>query len=71
MGKGSWSFQAAIIVTIRRFSSLSQVGFKDVILHYLAKFSSVIDLLATPAEELLQVCRLGLYNVLSALMHVM
>jgi hypothetical protein len=35
-----------------------QVGFKDAILHYLAKFSSTIDLLATPSEQLLQV-RLG------------
>ena len=32
-----------------------QVGFKDAVLHYLAKFSSTVDLLATPAEELLQV----------------
>ena len=32
-----------------------QVGFKDAVLHYLAKFSSAVDLLATPAEELLQV----------------
>ena len=29
-------------------------------LHYLAKFSSVVDLLATPAEELLQVYMLAL-----------
>ena len=32
-----------------------QVGFKDAVLHYLAKFSSTVHLLATPAEELLQV----------------
>ena len=32
-----------------------QVGFKDAVLHYLAKFSSTIDLLATPSEQLLQV----------------
>ena len=32
-----------------------QVGFKDSILHYLAKFSSAIDLLATPSEQLLKV----------------
>ena len=32
-----------------------QVGFKDVVLHYLAKFSGAIDLLATPTEKLLQV----------------
>ena len=32
-----------------------QVGFKDAVLHYLAKFSSAIDLLATPSEQLLQV----------------
>lgn len=33
-----------------------QVGFKDAVLQYLAKFSSAVDLLATPVEELLQVC---------------
>ncbi len=33
-----------------------QVGFKDAVLHYLAKFSSAVDLLATPVEQLLQVC---------------
>ena len=34
-----------------------QVGFKDSVLHYLAKFSSAIDLLATPSEQLLKVIR--------------
>lgn len=33
-----------------------QVGFKDSVLHYLAKFSGAIDLLATPTKKLLQVC---------------
>ena len=33
-----------------------QVGFKDSVLHYLAKFSGAIDLLATPTERLLKVC---------------
>ena len=32
-----------------------QVGFKDSVLHYLAKFSGAIDLLATPTDKLLQV----------------
>lgn len=32
-----------------------QVGFKDAVLHFLAKFSGAIDLLATPTEKLLQV----------------
>lgn len=32
-----------------------QVGFKDSVLHYLAKFSGAIDLLATPTNELLKV----------------
>ena len=38
-----------------------QVGFKDSVLHYLAKFSSAIDLLATPSEQLLKVGTLILY----------
>ncbi len=32
-----------------------QVGFKDAVLRYLARFSGAIDLLATPTEKLLQV----------------
>ena len=32
-----------------------QVGFKDSVLHYLAKFSGAVDLLATPTNKLLQV----------------
>lgn len=32
-----------------------QVGFKDSVLHYLAKFSGAIDLLATPTDKLLKV----------------
>ena len=36
-----------------------QVGFKDAVLRYLAKFSSTVDLLATPAKELLQVYKQG------------
>ena len=32
-----------------------QVGFKDSVLHYLAKFSVAIDLLATPTDRLLKV----------------
>ena len=38
-----------------------QVGFKDAVLHFLAKFSGAIDLLATPTEKLLQVYT-GLYT---------
>ena len=40
-----------------------QVGFKDAILHYLARFSSAVDLIATPAAELLQVC--AVYDLLT------
>ena len=32
-----------------------QVGFKDAVLRYLARFSGAIDLLATPSDKLLQV----------------
>ena len=32
-----------------------QVGFKESVLRYLARFSGAIDLLATPTEKLLQV----------------
>ena len=32
-----------------------QVGFKDAVLCYLARFSGAIDFLATPTEKLLQV----------------
>lgn len=32
-----------------------QVGFKDAVLRYLARFSGAIDFLATPTEKLLQV----------------
>ena len=33
-----------------------QVGFKGAVLHHLAKLSSILDILATPPQQLLQVC---------------